>query len=298
MWVNVYICVSKCVYLYSVTKDMLKCRKSEKFHLIWIWILWILFMKKIQWKFFLLTFPSYGESIWSRLNIVIGKNEWKGNHGKKSGKENKKQFKITGQISLVGWILYSAKSEWLSRRGWKNAKEDSRSFTALDSKVSWTMKGSWRSSTWNNDKKNILQKLSIPITCEFPDTISKSHIFRFPRLVLQYVTINLIYCSPKCWNNVLGWKLDESTISYVYYFKHKATNQTYKKRKRNHDLFKQWKYFLFFVWATGWIETNADFCSDNFDPAFLTPMSLFIFPSLSLFQGLLEMLKMVKTIWN
>ena len=146
--------------------------------------------------------------------------------------------------------------------------------------------------------KNILQKLSNSITCKFPDTISKSHIFRFPRLVLQYVTINLIYCSPKCWNNVLGWKLDESTISYVYYFKHKATNQTYKKRKRNHDLFKQWKYFLFFVWATGWIETNADFCSDNFDPAFLTPMSLFIFPSLSLFQGLLEMLKMVKTIWN
>ena len=136
------------------------------------------------------------------------------------------------------------------------------------------------------------------IWCKFVDTISKSHIFRFPRLVLQYVTINLIYCSPKCWNNVLGWKLDESTISYVYYFKHKATNQTYKKRKRNHDLFKQWKYFLFFVWATGWIETNADFCSDNFDPAFLTPMFLFIFPSLSLFQGLLEMLKMVKTIWN
>ena len=69
-------------------------------------------------------------------------------------------------------------------------------------KIVWKQK---LNKTWNKSE-NLFRSL-----VDFPDTISKSHIFRFPHLVLQYVTINLIYRSPKCWNNVLRWKLDEKT---------------------------------------------------------------------------------------
>ena len=53
-------------------------RQFEKFHHVWIWILQILFMKQIQWKFFLLTLPGYAESICEREKTwKVVKNEWK-----------------------------------------------------------------------------------------------------------------------------------------------------------------------------------------------------------------------------
>ena len=95
------------LFFYSVESPRWKCGKFEKFHLIWIWILWILFMKKIQWKFFLLTFPRYTESIWSNeswLNIVTGKKWVK--------KRSKDQF-------FLHWIDYE-NAQYCHRQIWVN----------------------------------------------------------------------------------------------------------------------------------------------------------------------------------